>query len=355
VLTRLVLLILMLSWLASVLLLMTGRSLPRGDQLLFERDNDGIRDLWLADVPRAMIAPLTHTRDAIEEHAQWSPDGEYIAYAYQRGSTTRQICIRQPRPSSIPMCLNAAAYGDDFPRWSPDGSELLLTSITVEGGRELFRVVPGAQPRIVAFDISIARDYHWTEDGAYALYSGQPPNTGVPTGLWLLDARDNSRQFISAGGNMDWLPRPSPDGQSVTFIRIASTGTNDIYIMPASCLPTPDSCSTQALRLTHHEALMIELVWSPDGRQIAYVSNRDGRLGIYTYDLLTQAETGWTADNRFTHEDVAFSPAGSAIAYISDVGGDYDVYVQALVPGVAPVRLTDGERDLDSWRPQWRP
>lgn len=354
-LTRLALLLVMVCWGALVLLLVAGRALPRGDQLLFERDSDGIRDLWLADVARAVTAPLTRTGNAIEEHAQWSPDGEYIAYAYQRGSATRQICIRQPRPSSIPVCLNAAAYGDDFPRWSPDGVELLLTSVTVEGGRELFRVIPGAQPRIVAFDISMAQDYMWTHDGAHVLYSAQGAIAGTPTGLWLLETATNDNQFISVDGTLEWLPRPSPDGESVAFIRIADTGTSDVFIMPASCLPAPESCSDQALRLTHHEAGIFELTWSLDGRQIAYVSNRDGTLDAYTYDLFTRMETLWTPDNRYTHEDATFSPGGDALAYISDAGGQYDVYVQPLVAGVPPFRLTDGERELHSWRPQWRP
>ncbi len=136
---------------------------------------------------------------------------------------------------------------------------------------------------------------------------------------------------------------------------------------------------------------------SPDGRWLAYTSNRDGPYGIWKQELSTKRETllmsgqadvprhlHWTPDGRHllfdcspTTEEMRevfmldvenhvvarlttsagdtraprVSPSGRWLAFSSDETGRHELYVQAFPDGRRPIRLT---RDGGDW-PVWSP
>ena len=73
-----------------------------------------------------------------------------------------------------------------------------------------------------------------------------------------------------AAGDPLWMRYPaiSPDGETVAF-----TYKGDIYTVPAE--------GGRAMQLTTHPAYDTRPVWTPDGRQIVFASNRDGDFSIY--------------------------------------------------------------------------
>ena len=73
-----------------------------------------------------------------------------------------------------------------------------------------------------------------------------------------------------AAGDPLWMRYPaiSPDGKTVAF-----TYKGDIYTVPAE--------GGRAMQLTTHPAYDTRPVWTPDGRQIVFASNRDGDFSVY--------------------------------------------------------------------------
>ena len=66
--------------------------------------------------------------------------------------------------------------------------------------------------------------------------------------------------------------------------------------------------------------------WSPDGRRIAFTSNRDGNYEIY---IMNADGTGQSNVTNHPASDnyPAWSPDGHKLAFISNRGGGYDIYV----------------------------
>ena len=80
--------------------------------------------------------------------------------------------------------------------------------------------------------------------------------------------------------------------------------------------------------------------WSPDGRRLAFSSDRDGNAELYLLDVDTGNQTRLTFDAA-EDRDPAWSPDGTRLAFSSDRDGDLDVYVMPVVQDGVPLRLAD--------------
>jgi dipeptidyl aminopeptidase/acylaminoacyl peptidase len=113
----------------------------------------------------------------------------------------------------------------------------------------------------------------------------------------------------------------------------------------------PRSLTIEKLYMTRQVG---RATWSPDGKQIAFISNMSGRNNIW----LVPAEGGWpvqltVSDQRQTAP--AWSPDGKWIAYQSDYDGDelWDIFLVSPKTGKV-VNLTS-TREIAELNPTWSP
>ena len=83
-----------------------------------------------------------------------------------------------------------------------------------------------------------------------------------------------------------WMRYPaiSPDGSTIAF---AYKG--DLYCVPAN--------GGEARQLTTHAAYDSQPIWSPDGKKIAFTSNREGSLDVYVISAKGGAPTRLTTNS----------------------------------------------------------
>jgi dipeptidyl aminopeptidase/acylaminoacyl peptidase len=94
--------------------------------------------------------------------------------------------------------------------------------------------------------------------------------------------------------------------------------------------------------------------WSPDGKQIAFISNMSGRNNLW----LVPAEGGWpvqltVSDQRQTAP--AWSPDGKWIAYQSDYDGDEQWDIFLVSPKTGKVVNLTSTREIAEQNPTWSP
>lgn len=148
-----------------------------------------------------------------------------------------------------------------------------------------------------------------------------------------------------AGQWKDGSPAWSPDGRRIAFYS-QRDGNAEIYVMNAD--------GSGATRLTNTSADEGYPAWSPDGRRISFDSDRDGNFEIYAMDA-DGANVRRLTSHRARDVSAAWSPDGSKIVFMSDRDGGFDVYEQRVTPGANASDKTGIAHRLTHTRTSWFP
>jgi serine/threonine-protein kinase len=266
---------------------------PDGHSLAFDAAWAGPRRIWLADTTGRSPRQVTSDSSEAVIHAQarWSPDGRRLVFRRQDRSTS-DIATAEPGAGTVTR-LTADNMLDMDPAWAPDGRRVYLAS-NRGGGLNLWRIPVG-------------------EDGRAA----------------------GPAEQVTTGAGDDVEPAIAPDGRRVVF---AVRGINaDLWRLPVS--PTTGQPTGAPAALLTTSRVESRGAWSPDGRRIAFNSDRLGEMNIWVRELESGAERQVTTGAGGDYQP-AWAPDGSQLLFFSARGGNADIWRVAVADG-ALVRVTD--------------
>ncbi|HYN07038.1 MAG TPA: protein kinase [Vicinamibacterales bacterium] len=260
------------------------------------------------DVPISIGAATQVTADdGLEIDSAISPDGRMLAYS--SGTATSMRVFIRPVGGGRTITLSDDPQPLEYqPRWSPDGSQILYMT---PAGAFVASALGGRGQRVAASPVDAAS---WASDGkrilivrgdalsVIGLNGGEERRLGTAREPHSCSWSPNDSWIACASGN-----RPA----IVPGLRFGNISPTSIVLFPAT--------GGDVVELTARTTLNQSPVWSPDGRQLYFVSNRQGPRDIYVMDLTddgrVRGEPRRVTTGLGVHS-MAFSAKGERLTYV---------------------------------------
>ncbi len=316
---------------------------PDGRQIAF------CRDLGAGKNAVILISPLGGPEQILTEcilaganetgpFLSWSPDGRALAMV-EKGNpgsnphlvlfmmeTGEKQVLTKTSPNSFPA--------DSCPAFSPDGRILAFCRWIAWASSDLYLLdlspdlKPVGEPRRLTFQNLSASGVAWVSDGSALVYSAE-------RNLWRVAVHGSSQpQKLASLGQDAHSPAISPRASRLAYTR--SSFDHNIWRIEISSPGRKVKPPSRFISSTFFDA---HARYSPDGKKIAFVSDRSGSFEIWVCDAdglnaiqLTQFGRGWAGDEQW-------SPDNSRLTFDSNVDGHPEVYV-VNASGGKPRRLT---------------
>jgi TolB protein len=185
---------------------------------------------------------------------------------------------------SIAVQITHDPYDHEDPSWSPDGRRIAFVS-KQDGGETIMTMDPDGGHR-ARVSPSSQRAIHpsWSHDSRRLFYCTDddlhPPKKNASM-IYAADVATGTVGPVISGG-VNTYPNESPDGKHMLFRRMLGETNSEVFVA--------NSDGSHAMNLTNSPAFDGWPAWSPDGRQIAFASNRAG--GLQVYDIYVMAADG---------------------------------------------------------------
>jgi TolB protein len=247
----------------------------------------------------------------------------------------------EPRPAGKRLTADGALKMD--PVFVKGGEEIVYTVQETPALMSLMRLrlADGTTERLRPDAITAEFEATFTPDGRYQAFVQSRGNLSLR--LVIRDTRENKDAEFNPGGGFKGMHRPSlaPDANCVIFSMAANSG---IQIHSVNTVGAEKKLLTSS-------GFNQWPTFSPDGKRIAFGSDRDGNYEIYVMDADGGHPTRLT-ENESMDLRPAWSPDGRQIAFTSNRDGNYEIYVMKA-DGSALRRVTDNpERDdYACWHP----
>lgn len=364
-----------------------------GQQLVFSwRNVDSLRqNIYL--MQQGADRPLRLSADSsVDWSPTWSPDGRFVAYARDihgeqqvhivpsiggRGRTVHRLHERSlqdvawsPDTTQTTLAISAQqrphqAYGlsvvypdadsvlslttpplwslgDSTPVFSPDGSQIAFVRGLVQGVEDIF-VMPasGGDPTRVTNDSTNIHGLTWTEDGTHLVYSAR--REGI-TGLWRVEADGDAPKLIRSANEGMLFSHPSVSSGRLAYTQRASQF--DIWKLSRST--SGSSFQSEPVIASTQEDVNPSI--SPNGKQIAFVSERSGNYEVWVAQADGSNPSQLTSLNGPVIQSVSWSYDGSRLSFVARRQGQSDLYVVPAAGGPTS-RLTDtpAEEHVPRW------
>ncbi len=282
----------------------------------------------------------------------WSPDGRQIAFARdviggQDGNFTlytSDVFVMNADGTNPTNLTTSPGTSDTEPAWSPSGKWIAyisliptrwtyymkgMTALPSEGTRDLYVMkADGSDPVLVTNGSTTGVvAFVWSPDSQrlfFQITAAEPGSSDYPyenytvgvDGSGLIKLGNSER----LGAGVEW----SPDGRQIAFVT-EGDGSQEIFVSNAD--------GSKLINVTHSPGDDTDPHWSPAGKQIVFVTDGDGNQEIYvvhpdgsglqnlSHDPANQVGPAWSPDGKWIDFVDEIGPTGGSSLYVVGSAG----------------------------------
>lgn len=280
--------------------------------------------LWMLSTHGGDALPMT-ALGVSSSHPRWSPDGKYLSFLSARDGGKGQVWLLDRRGGEAVKLTDIVQGVDDF-EWSSDGTRLVLIlrdpkpeDLEAAKNKEKSTAAP-AKPKTPPPYVIDRLQFKRDTVGYLDRHR---------THLYVFDVAKKTTTQITSGDFDDSQPAWSPDGKSVAFTSNRTMPDADAAYNSDIWVVAADNTDKGAhlTQVTTNPGPDNQPAWSPDGKWIAYVTELDPHLYYYnTQHLAVVPSTGGQAKvltlcfDRMVRRP-RFSADGRYIYFVADDDG----------------------------------
>jgi TolB protein len=270
---------------------------PDGASVIYSMQGN----LWRQRTDGGVAEQLTD--EAGDYQPDVSPDGRSVVFVRYDGRSMELMLLDLPALSPVDgasratHALTSGGAVNVEPRWSPDGTRLAFVS-TAGTGHFLLHVADVRDGRITSSRpltpdrrSTVSRYYYspfdhainpsWTRDGKALLFVSNREIAHGTGDIVSMPADGAGATRVLQHEETSWHARPdvSPDGRRFVYSSYLGRQWQQLWLLPVE--------GGSPFPLTYGDYDNTGPRWSPDGRTIAFISNRAGNTALWLIDAVS--------------------------------------------------------------------
>ena len=251
---------------------------PNGEQIAFSSNRNGTDDLFVINSDGSKPTQVTNTPEH-EGFVTWTPDSKAILfYVLKEGvSTIFRLDLKSQNQEVIGRVPGRS------PTLSPDGTQLLYASGSWTEMSLFLSPISGENPKQINDGKSIAWNTAWSPNGKQFAFTGR---TGPKSELAVFVANADGTQVRRVSdvpleeGAAQW-PVWSNDGRWLAIQVGSRVKKNSAHIWLV------EVATGKSRKLAAHEEAYLDETpsWFPDGKRLAFQSDRTGRMEVWIMNV----------------------------------------------------------------------
>jgi dipeptidyl aminopeptidase/acylaminoacyl peptidase len=227
------------------------------------------RHIWMAESASGVVSQFTHGPGS-DTYPRWSPDGKQLLFL-SKGRDTEEKKAQLwviPRSGGEAKLTVKTVEGVSMPVWSPDSKRLLFLS----------KVWTDKKPES---DVKVIRRIRYKLNGVGTF-------EGRRTHLFSTRVGGKPKQLTEGEFDVE-VAKWSPDGRNISFISNMDDDADisrvrDVFLIPSK--------GGEPRKLTEGGHVITDVSWSPDGRQLAFIGHDKPKGLAINYDLWLMTSDG---------------------------------------------------------------
>ncbi len=331
---------------------------PDGASIVFTSDREGSADLYRVKPDGTGLERLTEN-PAYDDQAAFSPDGRQLVFVSTRNGGTADLWTMDLQTRRA-KALTSGAGGDFRPSWSPDGAWIAFSSdrgstLPFAHGRwehlhivDLYLIHPdGSGLKRITEHGNFCGSPKWSADSrrvlAYCMTAEQTlanrrafPEPGNDTRLVSFDLASGAASDVAAGPGVKMNPSFLP-GNDIGYVRKDTVDPGaGIYYTSGGRGPKGDVRSAS---------------WSPDGSRVVFHK----RLQAPPTTWLKTWSRNPQYEMTLTGMLPSFSPSGDRFVMTSRSGGILGASIEVAATGTNKFEVLYQDKNRNILAPQWSP